>query len=86
MSYVVGRRHLHFMNSALDRPGVFSCAVDAFLEIYKKILFKSLKDLAEPSPFILLTNTCITHIQNCLNSEMPAVEIKINFDYVREGV
>ena len=39
-------RRVHFMNSVLTQPNVFSCAVDTFLEVYKSIIFPLL-DLSD---------------------------------------
>ena len=44
--------YLHLMNSALDFPGVYSCAIDSFIELVYYSLYNKLKELTHLSPMI----------------------------------
>ena len=44
----------HFMNSLFEKPGVYSCAVDCFLEISRYLFLPSLAKLSTRSEFLQL--------------------------------
>ena len=44
----------HFMNSLFEKPGVYSCAVDCFLEISRYLFLPSLGKLSIRSEFLQL--------------------------------
>ena len=48
---VMGAKTCHFMNSVFQQPGVYSCAVDCFLEVSRYVFFPSLSRLSIRSKF-----------------------------------
>ena len=53
-----GTAYLHFLNSVFQKPGIYSCAVDCFLELSRYVFFSHLSSLSARSKFPeLLFNT-----------------------------
>ena len=46
------RNYLHLLNSVRDTPGVYSCAIDSFLELMFYCVFNSIKEFDAVSPTI----------------------------------
>ena len=62
---VVTVRRGHFMNSVFVNPGVYSCAVDAFLEISTHSFLPYLSNLRTKNGFTdLLFNVCSHYISS----------------------
>ena len=63
MSVVTTQRG-HLMNSVFVKPGIYSCAVDAFLEISTHLILPYLSDLRIRNEFtdLLFYNVC-SHYQ-----------------------
>ena len=54
----------HFMNSMLDTPGTYSCAVDCFLELSSYLFLPFIKQLSQRSEFLdLLFQTVNTYVE-----------------------
>ena len=56
---------LHFMNSLFEDPGIYSCAIDCFLEVSRYIFQPALLNLSVKTQFIDLLHNALSE---CLNS------------------
>ena len=64
-------RKLHFMNSAISKPGVFSCAIDCFAEICHDIFLPYLYDVPTSGFLELIFNVSQQYddlIKTCTSS------------------
>ena len=55
---------LHFMNSLFEDPGIYSCAIDCFLEVSRYIFQPALLNLSVKTQFIDLLHNALSE---CLN-------------------
>ena len=55
---------LHFMNSLFEDPGIYSCAIDCFLEVSRFIFQPALLNLSVKTQFIDLLHNALSE---CLN-------------------
>ena len=60
----VQRKHSHFMNSVFVQSGIYSCAVDCFLEVSRYLFFTELFKLTKRTEFLDLLFTVASNYRN----------------------
>ena len=55
---------LHFMNSFFDNPGIYSCAIDCFLEVSRYLFQPAFLDLSVRTEFIDLLHNALLEYSN----------------------
>ena len=55
---------LHFINSFFDNPGIYSCAIDCFLEVSRYLFQPAFLDLSVGTEFIDLLHNSLLEYSN----------------------
>ena len=78
MPLTVSCRRFHFMNSVLTRPGIFSCAIDTFLEVFRSVVYPQIRSIETMgSPFTSTTINSISNFDNETSHDLPWSELDL---------
>ena len=73
MSKVCVSRRLHFINSVFKNPGIYSCAVDCFLELSRCLFLPFLSQLSVRNEFLELLFNTLSQYANSTQKDLPPI-------------